>query len=144
MVWGLVLLNWPLGWFSLQYVMFICLFTQREFFIMVQCSAVYYHHHNASPLHQIIYCRALRHYISVSSHCCTACFEWKKLMGYYQRWKNVWMCEQFLCRMFSSLGKILAKFYAALSQKWVMLRFCAFWWHFLAHFGTFLGKLFWL
>ena len=28
-------------------------------------------------------------------------------------------------------GKIISKFYAVLLRKGVMLRFCAFWWHFL-------------
>ena len=44
-----------------------------------------------------------------------------------QRWKNVWVCEQCLCKFFHSLGKIFNKFYAVLSQKWVILQFCAFW-----------------
>ena len=33
-------------------------------------------------------------------------------------------------------GKIFAKCYAVLSRKWVMSRFCTFWWHFLVHFGS--------
>ena len=44
-----------------------------------------------------------------------------------QRWKNVQACKQRLCKFFPSLGKICAKFYAVLSRKWVMLRFCASW-----------------
>ena len=45
-------------------------------------------------------------------------------------------CKQWLCNLFPSSGKIFAKFYAVLLRKWVMLQFCAFWWHFLAHCGT--------
>ena len=42
-----------------------------------------------------------------------------------QRWKNEQACKQRLCKLFSILGKICAKFYVVLSQKSVMLRFCA-------------------
>ena len=56
--------------------------------------------------------------------------------SFYQRCKNVRTCEQCLCKMFPCSGKILAKIFAVLSPKWVMLRFRTFWWHFLAHFET--------
>ena len=66
-------------------------------------------------------------------------------------------CKQCLCNFFSSSGKICAKFYGFLSQKWEMLQVCAFiviclafcnydgnlWyllellWDFMALFGTF-------
>ena len=46
------------------------------------------------------------------------------------------MCQQWWCKKNPISGKIFAKFYAVLSRKWVMLRFRAFWWHFLTHFGT--------
>ena len=66
-------------------------------------------------------------------------------------------CKQCLCNLFSSSGKICAKFYGFLSQKWEMLQVCAFiviclafcnydgilWyllellWDFMALFGTF-------
>ena len=52
---------------------------------------------------------------------------WRQRVTAGQRCKKVRMCEQCLCKMFPSSGKIWAKFYAALSQKWVMSRFCAFW-----------------
>ena len=41
-----------------------------------------------------------------------------------------------MCKLFPSSGKIFAKFYAFLMRKWVMSRFRAFWWHFLAHCRT--------
>ena len=55
---------------------------------------------------------------------------------YSQRCKNVPTCQQCWCKKNPILGKIFAKFYAVLSRKWVMSGCCAFWWHFLAHFGT--------
>ena len=48
------------------------------------------------------------------------------LPAFLQRWKNVPVCQQCVCKFFSSSGKMCAKFYAVLLQKWVMSRFCAF------------------
>ena len=56
-----------------------------------------------------------------------------------QRWKNIQACEQCLCKCFSSLGKICAKLYGLLSQKWNMSHFHAFiiiFWHFVTIFGA--------
>ena len=39
----------------------------------------------------------------------------------YQRWKNVAACQQCWCKFFPCSGKIYAKFYAVLLQKWVFL-----------------------
>ena len=50
--------------------------------------------------------------------------------------KNIQTCEQCLCKKNPILGKIFANFYAVLSRKWVISRIRAFWWHFLAHFGS--------
>ena len=58
------------------------------------------------------------------------------LIYFWQRCKNVQTCKQCSCKKNLISGKIFAKFYAVLSRKLVMSRFCAFWWHFLAHFGS--------
>ena len=55
---------------------------------------------------------------------CTALLS--TLRAHVQRRKNVRACEQCLCKFFQSLDKICDKFYAVLSQRWVMLRFHVF------------------
>ena len=57
-------------------------------------------------------------------------------MGQRQRWKNIQACEQCSCYFFSSSGKIYAKFYVFLTQKWAMSQFVVF---FCRHFWRFMG-----
>ena len=45
--------------------------------------------------------------------------------------KQRWQCW---CKFFPSSGKMCAKFYAVLLQKWVILRFCVFFWVILKGF----------
>ena len=45
----------------------------------------------------------------------------------HQRWKNMRVRKQWLCKLFQSWCKICNKFYTVLSRKWVMLRFPTFW-----------------
>ena len=62
---------------------------------------------------------------------------WKKSScSLKQRCKDVQMCKQCSCKINPISSKIFAKFYPVWSRKWEMSQFCAFWWYFLAHFGT--------
>ena len=66
-----------------------------------------------------------------------------------QRWKNIQACEQCLCKFFSSSGKICAKLYGILLEKWGMLQLrafivifwqiCDYLWRFMVLFGTFMA-----
>ena len=70
-----------------------------------------------------------------SDHCTCSSVRWETDMenSGTQRCKNVQICKQCLCKK-SYLGKTLCKIYSVLLRKWVILRFCAFWWHFWWHF----------
>ena len=57
---------------------------------------------------------------------------WNRAAKTYQRANNVGVKKNPIW------GKIFAKFYAALSGKWVMAQFCTFWLHFFATFYNFI------
>ena len=66
-----------------------------------------------------------------------------------QRWKNIQACEQCLCKFFSSSGKICAKLYGILLEKWgmsqlrvfivIFWQICDYLWRFMVLFGTFMA-----
>ena len=73
----------------------------------------------------------------------------KKLAHRRQRWKNIQACEQCLCNFFSSSGKICAKLYGILLEKWgmsqlrafivIFWQICDYLWRFMVLFGTFMA-----
>ena len=66
-----------------------------------------------------------------------------------QRWKNIQACKQCLCNFFSSSGKICAKLYGILLEKWgmsqlrafivIFWQICDYLWRFMVLFGTFMA-----
>ena len=108
---------WWIGHFIQLSIMVLCIMSVPYFCNSCQGISVVKHGHMIS---------------SKATHCSTK--EARILVS--QRCKNVWTCKQCSCKMFASSGKIGAKFYAVLLQKWVMSRFCAFWCNVLALFGS--------